>query len=268
MNTVPSKLDSVEKLTTGFSIQSKVSNRIWIALITASIVALINITNQEPSAVSGVYKIAMPFALGNVYYADFLLICVILLSALTLGFASAFFQAQKTVKLIWHILNTLPAEEKYENGIPLQAFADAWVLPTYSRVSPISMHFMGDYILANEPKPQISKARKNLNKIVYIMLKFAVAIIIFGLPLLVQVMVSIELHLVVNMNLAAVGLLKEMPYLVYIAEFFFVVAGIILLLLLIFDVLFIIRAIFKREKGVRGARRLIHACPSKREDKK
>jgi hypothetical protein len=268
MNAVPSKLDSIEKLTTGFSIQSKVSNRIWIALITASIVALINITNQEPSAASGVYKIAMPFALGNVYYADFLLICVILLAALTLGFASAFLQAQKTVKLIWHILNTLPAEEKYENDIPFQAFADAWVLPTYNRVSPISMHFMGNYILANEPEPKISKARKILNKVIYIMLKLAVAIVIYGLPLLVQVMVSIELHLVVNMNRAAVGLLKEMPNLVYMAEFFFVVAGVILLILLVFEVLFIIRAIFKREKGAADARRLIHARPSKREDKK
>jgi len=170
------KYKLLKELTVGFSTQARLSNQYWLALMIVSIVSISNLENFDKTGVN-----YLPFNLGKVGFSDFIAIILLLITALSIAFASAFLQAQRTRILIQKLIDNIPDKDKFIENIHIQDIFDSNVSPTFNRVAPIAQFIQGrNQFFGDKPK----KKNRILATIIYLSLKVATLIIVFIVPLI------------------------------------------------------------------------------------
>lgn len=124
-------------LSDGVSACYRSSNRAWLALITVSVVVLL------PRAPGD--DVELPFGLGTVAATSFSSVAIIILVAVTLGFAAAHAQAFRANTLAQRLLRTASADDRLEGvSIHPRDYFDLVVAPTINRVGPLAQLLRGD----------------------------------------------------------------------------------------------------------------------------
>lgn len=163
----------IKDLSEGYSAQSQTANRFWVLLIVASIVTLTGRAEKD----SGL--IELPFTLGKVSIIDFYSIMIILISVLSIAFASAMIQAIRARKLIQNVIDSIPELNRYIGGIHIQDIVDVTLKPTFNRVAPIAQYLHGkDQFFDGKKKP----GTKIVAVVVYTFLKVITFIFIYLIP--------------------------------------------------------------------------------------
>jgi hypothetical protein len=165
----------ISKLAEGYSTQAKTTNKFWLVLIVASIIALVGRIDSEK-------LIDLPFTLGKVQIADFYTIIIILISAVVIVFSASMAQTMRTRLLIQKAIDNLPETEKFIAGIHIQDYFDSMVSPTYMRVAPISQFLFGKKQFFGSGDQ--SKLIKYSSSVLYILLKLTTFVFLYILPAL------------------------------------------------------------------------------------
>ena len=165
--------DFISKLSEGYSTQAKTTNKFWLVLIIASIIALVGRLDDKQ-------LIELPFTLGKVQPTDFYTITIILISVVTIVFSAAMTQTMRTRLLIQKAIDDLPESELYIGKIHVQDYFDSMVSPTYLRVAPISQFMLGKNQFFGTGKQ--NKLIRSLATILYILLKSTTFVFLYIMP--------------------------------------------------------------------------------------
>jgi hypothetical protein len=112
-------LTTVKELAAAVSTQARISNRVWLALITATLVAVI----PRPST-PGQDTLALPFGLGGIAPGDFYFGLFGVLVVLTIAFAAAHAQQIRAQELAQRSVNGLEKESRSVLGIHPRDYFD------------------------------------------------------------------------------------------------------------------------------------------------
>ena len=167
----------LKELTEGFSTQAKLSNQYWLFLMLISIISVANLNNINKKEL-----IELPFQLGKVNFTDFNSFVLLLISASSIAFGSAFLQAQRTRMLVQRLIDNTPNDKKYIENIHIQDIFDSLVTPTFNRVAPIAQFLQGNSQFFSDKTPK--KTNRLFGTLVYILLKIITSIIVFIIPLI------------------------------------------------------------------------------------
>ena len=167
----------LKELTEGFSTQAKLSNQYWLFLMLASIISVANLDNINKKEL-----IELPFQLGKVNFTDFNSFVLLLISASSIAFGSAFLQAQRTRMLVQRLIDSTPNDKKYIENIHIQDIFDSLVTPTFNRVAPIAQFLQGNSQFFSDKTPK--KANRLFGTLIYVLLKIVTSIIVFIIPLI------------------------------------------------------------------------------------
>lgn len=163
----------ISKLAEGYSIQAKTTNKFWLVLIVASIIALVGRIDDDK-------LIELPFTLGKVQIADFYIITLILISVIVIVFSASMTQTMRTRLLIQEVIDQLPESEKKFSGINIQDYFDSIISPTYMRVAPISQFIFGKKQFLGKGKK--SRLIKFISSTLYILLKLTTFVFLYIVP--------------------------------------------------------------------------------------
>ncbi len=142
-------------LAEGISAQSRHSNRVWLALIAASVLAV------YPDVEHGLVK--LPFSLGSVDVSTYSIVSYLILAALMISYCHTFATAHVAARIVRETIESFKleaAKQKAWDAINLHQISPL------SRVAPLAL-------LLNRPK---------IAAIYYCMLKFAAIAVLFGIP--------------------------------------------------------------------------------------
>ncbi|MFT3911428.1 MAG: hypothetical protein QM737_18540 [Ferruginibacter sp.] len=165
----------IEKMSAGYSTQSKTANTFWLVLIISSIVALIGRKDENN-------LIDLPFTLGKVISMDFYSVSLIIISVVAIVFSAAMAQMLRTRMLIQKVIDDLSEKEKYIGKIHIQDFFDSIATPNYTRVAPISQFMLGKNQFFGTGKP--NKFLKFFATFFYIILKLTVFGFLYFVPII------------------------------------------------------------------------------------
>jgi len=157
------------QLIQGYSTQTRIASRIWIALSLASIFAII------PS------KVKMPYGLNDVPASDFYPFGAALISILIVSYGSVHIQGVRVRKLIERTLNGLREHVHLPGNIDPQDALDSIISPSANRLAPIAQFLQGKFQFFPESR-ECSRFLLSLSIIFYILLKLLNFIVMFGLP--------------------------------------------------------------------------------------
>lgn len=169
----------VKELADAVSTQAKVSNRFWIVLMTAALVALLPRVQQSNQA----EQVALPFQLGEVDPLSFHVVIFVILVTLTIAFASAHAQQVRAQKLAQRRLDLLAAFQSEVSGLHPRELFDILRLPSVNRVAPIAQYLRGKYQFF-DAVPSCPRWLRTLSTWYYLLLKVVSLGIYFGLPAL------------------------------------------------------------------------------------
>ena len=136
----------VKELAAAVSTQAQVANRIWLALMTVVVVAVL----PRVSPADGGRKVPLPLGLGDVDSVWFDVFIFALLVILTIAFASAHAQQTRAVELARRRLDSLArgwdanTKERPDEIHPRELF-DMLRLPSVNRVAPLAQSSRGLY---------------------------------------------------------------------------------------------------------------------------
>ena len=160
----------IEKLAKAVSTQAESANRIWLGLVTVSIVGLLP---QAPTN--------LPFGLGSVEPSSFRLIVFLMIVVFAIAFSSAHAQHIRAQKLVHEFIDTLPAHGTGTFGMHPRELFDMLRLPSLNRVAPLAQLLRGQYQFYRKPAP-CPRWRKVVTTFYYILLRLISMIVYFGLP--------------------------------------------------------------------------------------
>ena len=221
----------IDKLSTGYSTQSKTTNAFWLVLIISSIVALVGRKDD-------CNLIELPFTLGKVVPNDFYTISLILISVIIIVFSAAMTQLLRTRMLIQKAINGLLETDRFIGKIHIQDYFDSIVSSNYTRVAPISQFMLGKNQFFGTG--QQNKFVKFLATILYIILKVTVSGFLYLIPAFALKKCCTNLK--VNSQDSTIHIDENLLI------FMMVLAGISMFILLVCDVTSIIRVTRKLMK--------------------
>lgn len=181
MNNNPdsSKLEILDKLIEGYSTQTIVANKFGLANIIAIITCLAN-------SFTCCSLIKLPFDLGEVANNTYFSIQLIIISILSIGYASAMIHSMRTRKLIQRTIESF--EDKMliicdgKKAVEVTDYVDSTVNPTFNRVAPIGQFLFGlDHFRDDKQK---SKSIRLLGIIIYIVMKIFTYAAMYLLPII------------------------------------------------------------------------------------
>lgn len=174
----------VKDLAEAFSGQSKLSNRLWIALIAVTFVIILPVplgNSPVPLGNSGESYRELPFGFGHVESNDFDLISLVILAVLTIAFCQAHAQAIRAYRLAQKIINR-PELARTESMVSARQFFDLLTIPSLTRVAPLAQLLLKSAQNLSRYRCLSFSALNWLASIYFLILKFVATLIIFGLP--------------------------------------------------------------------------------------
>lgn len=217
------------KLNDGFSVQTKIAWKFWIALAIVSALAIISSY--------GTGDVTIPF-IGEVKRTDFFPFATILISILLIGYSSAQIQAIRTRRLLQKIIDNTKEEVILPGDVHLQDVFDGITSPAVNRVAPLAQILQGkhQFLPDSDNCPVILVF---LSIAYYIILKLITYLVMYAFP---------ALALARSILLGNIFTGDVCPWNVplFVFKTVSVIALIIALQLLVIDVLYTIRAIRKR----------------------
>lgn len=236
-----SKFELLKELAKGYSVQSKISNTYWLSLIVISVISITTISNTSHvgTVENLTNKLDLPFGLGKIEPEIFPLISGIMISVLSVVFASVFLQAQRTRKLVQILIESISKEDIFIHNIHLQDLFDSIIEPTLNRVAPISQSILGVnqfFNVENKEKKQ-NKFYRILAIVLYVFLKIAAILIFFGLPLYSLFVTAKYIY--------KKGAINNWEINTYLFYFFILISLIIFLILIYLDMRYLV-TVFKK----------------------
>jgi hypothetical protein len=169
--------DQIERLAKAVSTQAEVANRIWLGLVTVSIVGLLP---RVPIRDSPGYS-DLPLGLGRAADTSFHLIVFLILVVLAIAFSAAHAQQIRAQALAQDFINTLPQHETGTLGMHPRELFDFLRSPSLNRVAPLAQLFRGRYQFYRS-RASCPAWLRIASTLYYIPLKLASMIVFFGLP--------------------------------------------------------------------------------------
>lgn len=170
------RIELIKELTTGYSSQTRTSNKYWLLLILASILSFVKYSKPTED-------LSLPFSLGHVSQTDYYTFLLLMICITTIAYASAWLQQLRSRNLIQQLIDKTPESELYIHEVHIQDYFDATSSQTFNRVAPIVQVLRRrDFFCLNET--YIGKKNRLLRAIIYGTLKLLAISIIYIIPLL------------------------------------------------------------------------------------
>ena len=162
----------VKELASAVSTQAQFANRIWLALMTAALVAVL------PHVPTSSGNLSLPFSLGEVDATWFNRVVFALLVVLVITFASAHAQHIRAQSLAQDSISASPSMSGHIH--PREMF-DMLRMPSFNRVAPLAQVLRGkyQYYKTNHDCPAWLR---RLTVVYYALLKIASLAVYFSLP--------------------------------------------------------------------------------------
>lgn len=165
----------VKEFASAASMQAQFANRIWLGLVTVSLIALLPVVDASNKTVG------MPFGLGKADAHTFSIFVCLMLVVLSIAFTSAYAQSLRAQLLAqeyldgvsWRVGRCGPAE-------PREWF-DILRLPTFNRVAPLAQLSRGKYQFF-ATRAGCPRIRRFVSTAYYVVLKLTALGVYFGLP--------------------------------------------------------------------------------------
>ena len=157
----------VRDLADGFSIQSKLANRLWLTLIVVAVLILLPDSSSDNSAMR-----ELPFKLGKTDALVFDSISFFVLAIITIAFSSARAQALLAYDLAHKTIDNIKNDDS--QTISQRQYFDILSNATLIRVGPLA-------VLARNENQTISIFYKTANIYYFVLKSFALSIY-FGIP--------------------------------------------------------------------------------------
>ena len=165
----------IKELARAASVQTQVSNRSWLALISVFVVALLPRTQ--------VAEFTLPFGLGPVSATWFHFVMFSLLVVLGIAFAAAQAQQVRAQLLANYALRELGEQPLSELHVHPRDLFDVLRVPSVNRLAPIAQLFQGrEAFHSSEKRPPLW--RRRVSVVYYLALKSASWLVYFGFPVL------------------------------------------------------------------------------------
>jgi hypothetical protein len=165
-------LEQVKELAAGVSVQTQVANRVWLALMTVALVAVLpRGTNKNPD-------LSLPFGLGTVDSTLFYPVAFFILVVLAVAFAAAHAQVIRAGVQAHKMIDSIPKGSFAENGVDPRGVFDMGRIPSLNRVAPLAQ-------LAIDQSSAITGQRwwvRGLGVLYYMLLKLLSLIVYYALP--------------------------------------------------------------------------------------
>ena len=171
-----SALTTVKELATAVSTQAHVSNRVWLTLMTAALVAVI----PRSSPAQGT-ALSLPFGFGDIEPNSFYFVMFAVLVVSTIAFAAAHAQQVRAQKLAQRAIDALADNSQRVMGIHPRDLFDMLREPSVNRVAALSQLLRGRYQFYGDNLrcPPLLRA---VSTVYYFILKSVSLIVYFGLP--------------------------------------------------------------------------------------
>ncbi len=167
----------VKDLAEAASKQTEVANRYWLFMAVICLFVLI----PRPSSLGNNSLLKLPLDLGEVEIRYYYLVLLILVSVLTISFCSAHAQVIRVQFLFDRAIDRYKLIDNNINGLHPRDLFDVLRLPALSRVAPLALIARGEKQFYTDDIV-ISKARKIITGIYYILLKVLSSCVYVGLP--------------------------------------------------------------------------------------
>jgi len=164
----------VKELAAGVSTQAQVANRVWLALITVGLVAVLPRTPANSN-------LALPLGLGDVDRAFFYPIAFSILVVLAIAFAAAHAQAIRAGLQAQRAISSLPGGSPADAHVRPRDMFDMWRIPSLNRVGPLAQLAIDQ--LSSDAVNRTAWARAT-GVAYYVMLKLLSILVYYGLPAL------------------------------------------------------------------------------------
>lgn len=166
----------VRDLAAAVSASVEVQNRYWLALAVASLFAVVPETRgPEPG------HVALPFGLPTVDASWFALLMVLLLSGLSVAFATAQAHTIRAGQLAYRVIERLPREERLVAGEDLRDLYKSMTRPSLDQVSSLANVLRGERAFLVESDLSHDWGRKAA-LVYYTVLKIVVIFLWLALP--------------------------------------------------------------------------------------
>lgn len=168
----------VKELADAVSMQARVSNRMWIVTMSASLLVLLP---RSVSSTSPAQDITLPFQIGAVDPAAFYPVAFAMLSVLLVAFCSAHAQQVRAQKLAQGVLDSLRGTINLPPGISMRELFDMFRMPSVTRVAPLAQLLRGKYQF-HDQAPNCPTWLRIASAVFYLVLKLVAAAVYFVLP--------------------------------------------------------------------------------------
>jgi hypothetical protein len=167
----------IKELAAAGSSQSNVSNKIWIGLMTAVVVAVL----PRVSTSGQCTVLALPLGLGNIDPKWFDPILFLILVVLTIAFSAAHAQQVRAQKLAQSFLKSISHQPSSFAGIYPRDLYDVFRLPSLNRVAPLAQSVRGKYQFYPHSR-QCPRWLRWGSTVYYVLLKLMAMAVYFCLP--------------------------------------------------------------------------------------
>jgi hypothetical protein len=168
------RLEQVKELAAGVSVQTQVANRVWLALMTVALVAVL------PRGTSKNPDLPLPFGLGTVDSTLFYPVAFFILVALAVAFAAAHAQLIRAGVRAQQMIDLLSKGSLEESRVDPRGMFDMGRIPSLNRVAPLAQLAIDQFSAITGQQWWV----RGLGVLYYLLLKFLSLLVYYGLPLL------------------------------------------------------------------------------------
>lgn len=157
---------AVKDFVEAFSVQSRLANRVWLALF---VLLFVNFQIGTKDLDSGLILKQLPFGLGKVETSDFAALYIFLTCALSIHFFSTLAQSQVAYKFAHDSIDIMEDRERQK------VFFNILTSPTLARVGPLGEKMIDEGV-------SVKYSSVKLDKLIYSILRVSSGTIFLGLP--------------------------------------------------------------------------------------
>jgi hypothetical protein len=186
----------VSQLAAAVSLQAQVANRMWIAMTSVAVFAILPHSKDSVPIAGPSIKVpppntvSLPFGFGDVPESLFYPIIFIFLVVLTIAFASAHAQQVRAQKLAQSRIDSMAS---WSGELHPRDLFDMWRAPSLNRVAPLSQSFLDAHQFwkdADLCPARLGKVRSRY----YSLLKFVSLSLYFGVPGIALLLAYQKIH--------------------------------------------------------------------------
>lgn len=178
----------LRELSEAVSLQAKIANKLWIALITVAVINFLPVTQ----AASQPKTRTLPFNLGEVDSNVFGSVAYLMLVVIVIAFAAAHAQQIRSQRFVQLEVSDIIDKGVRIYGIHPRDLFDLFRMPSLTRVASLPQLLRGKDSSFTRPS-SLSPVKKILARTYYVMLKIASLTVYFGLPTLALVAAYLNL---------------------------------------------------------------------------